>query len=111
MAQNTEIVLSMLEYTCSDFPVLHAYGLNIPLERIGDRYYSVDSQQIEQGLEGYLLPSTSPGSGFRGRLAASFIRDLAQVARHQRYGTPRRSRQLLGQGRVACDGILCDRPS
>lgn len=55
MAQNTDILLPSLQYTRSDYTALRAYCLKLPIDRIGDLYYSEDSPQLEHGLERYLV--------------------------------------------------------
>lgn len=55
MAQNTDILLPSLRYTRGDYTALRAYCLKLPIERIGDLYYSEDSPQLENGLERYLV--------------------------------------------------------
>jgi site-specific recombinase XerD len=55
MAQNTDILLPSLSYTRSDYTALRAYCLRLPIDRIGDLYYSEDSPQVERGLERYLV--------------------------------------------------------
>jgi hypothetical protein len=46
MAQNTDILLPSLSYTRGDYTALRAYCLKLPIERIGDLYYSEDSPQV-----------------------------------------------------------------
>lgn len=55
MAQNTNVLLPDLAYTRGDYTALRAYCLKLPIERIGDLYYSDDSPQVEHGLERYLV--------------------------------------------------------
>lgn len=55
MAQNTDVLLPTLAYTRGDYTALRAYCLRVPIERIGDLYYSEDSPQVEHGLERYLV--------------------------------------------------------
>ena len=55
MSQHSNVELQQLSYSRSDYTALRAYVLNIPLQRIGDLYYSEDSPQVEQGLERWLI--------------------------------------------------------
>jgi len=55
MAQNTNVELPELAYNRADYTALRAYCLKIPLQPIANLYYSVDSPQVEQGLERWLI--------------------------------------------------------
>lgn len=55
MAQNNHVCLEDLTFGRADYTALRAYILKIPLQRIADLYYSEDSPQVEQGLEGFLI--------------------------------------------------------
>jgi hypothetical protein len=55
MAQNSDIILPILTYTCTDYTALRAFCMKIPLDVIADHYYSHDSPQLASGLERYLL--------------------------------------------------------
>lgn len=55
MSQNTNVLLTPLAYTRSDYTALRAHCLKIPVAKIADLYYSDDSPQVEMGLERFLL--------------------------------------------------------
>ncbi len=55
MAQNTNVVLTEIGYTRTDYTALRAHVLKIPVAKIADLYYSEDSPQVQQGLERFLL--------------------------------------------------------
>lgn len=55
MTQNANVLMPSLAYTRGDYTALRAYCLRLPIDRIGDLYYSVDSPQVEHGLERYLV--------------------------------------------------------
>lgn len=55
MAQNTNVVLTEIGYTRTDYTALRAHVLKIPLAKIAELYYSEDSPQVQQGLERFLL--------------------------------------------------------
>lgn len=55
MAQNVDILLGKQSYTRVDYTALRAYVQRMPVQRIGDLYYSEDSPQLKIGLERFLL--------------------------------------------------------